>query len=90
VILIAALGFANYVLLKLHGARGAGAGAILASLMSAIVNLPLVARRAKDRGLNRRLAWALGAVVLLGVTATVLQGYLHWQPASLATSRSGD
>jgi uncharacterized membrane protein (DUF4010 family) len=51
----------------------AGIGAILASLMSAVVNLPLVWRLAADRRLTRRLAWTLGGVVLLGAVGVIVQ-----------------
>jgi len=44
----------------------AAIGAVIASAMSALVNLPLVVPLAQDRALTRRIAWALGAIVLLG------------------------
>jgi uncharacterized membrane protein (DUF4010 family) len=53
----------------------AGTGAIMASLASAVVNLPIVARLAGDRPLTRRLAWVLGGVVLLGVAGAIVQAY---------------
>jgi uncharacterized membrane protein (DUF4010 family) len=53
----------------------AGIGAILASLTSAAVNLPIVARLTKDRPLTRRLAWVLGGVILLGVVGAVAQAH---------------
>jgi uncharacterized membrane protein (DUF4010 family) len=56
-------------------AHVAGIGAILASLTSALVNLPIVARLAGDRALTRRLAWVLGGVVLLGVVGAVVQAH---------------
>ena len=59
----------------------AGIGATLASLMSVIVNLPLVARLAKHRTLTRRVAWMLSGVVLLGAIGTVIQTF--W-PLTLA------
>jgi hypothetical protein len=49
----------------------AGTGAVLASLASALVNLPLVARIAHERPLTRRLALALGLVVVLGAVGAV-------------------
>jgi uncharacterized membrane protein (DUF4010 family) len=51
----------------------AGTGAIVASLVSALVNLPVVARLAGDRVLTRRLAWVLGGIVVLGVLGAVVQ-----------------
>jgi len=53
----------------------AGIGAVLASAMSALINLPLVARLAKDRILTRRIAWALGSIVLLGAVGAVMQSF---------------
>jgi uncharacterized membrane protein (DUF4010 family) len=44
----------------------AARGAVLASAASALVNLPLVARVARDPGLTRRVALVLGGVLLLG------------------------
>lgn len=51
----------------------AGTGAVLASVASAVINLPLVARVAQEPGLTRRLGWSLGAVVLAGLVGVVLQ-----------------
>jgi uncharacterized membrane protein (DUF4010 family) len=53
----------------------AGSGAILAALMSAAVNLPIVARLAGDRVLTRRLAWVLASIVVLGAVGTAVQVY---------------
>jgi uncharacterized membrane protein (DUF4010 family) len=53
----------------------AGTGAVLASLMSVLVNLPLVARVARERPLTRRMALALGLIVALGA-AGALAGWL--------------
>jgi uncharacterized membrane protein (DUF4010 family) len=46
--------------------RVAAIGTILASLTSALINLPLVARLGRDRALTRRVAWVLGGVLVLG------------------------
>lgn len=54
-------------------AQVAGNGAIIASAMSVIVNLPLVARVARDRGLTLRTARVLGGIVLLGAFGCVFQ-----------------
>jgi uncharacterized membrane protein (DUF4010 family) len=58
----------------------AGTGAIVASLVSALVNLPVVARLAGDRVLTRRLAWVLGGIVVLGVLGAVVQTYSPLAP----------
>ena len=55
----------------------AATGAIVASLVSALVNLPVVARLGGDREFTRRLAWVLGSIVLLGIVGTVVQAYSH-------------
>jgi uncharacterized membrane protein (DUF4010 family) len=51
----------------------ASMGAVLASFASVLINLPLIARLAADRGLTRRLAWALASTVVLGGVGVVLQ-----------------
>lgn len=51
----------------------AAMGAVLASAMSALVNLPLVARLGKDRLLTTRVAWALSGIVLLGAVGAIAQ-----------------
>ena len=61
-------------------AHVAGIGAILASLTSALVNLPIVARLGGDRALTRRLAWVLGGVVLLGAVGAVMQAHSPLTP----------
>ncbi len=53
----------------------AATGAVFASAMSAMVNLPLVARLAKDRLLTSRIAWALGGIVLLGAVGAIAQSF---------------
>jgi uncharacterized membrane protein (DUF4010 family) len=50
----------------------AGTASVLASLTSALVGLPLVARTSRDRRLPQRLAWGLGLVVILGMLGAVL------------------
>ncbi len=64
-------------------AEVAGTGAVLASLMSVLVNLPLVARVARERPLTRQMAWALGLVVALGVAGTVAGWVLPRMAGSL-------
>lgn len=51
----------------------AATGAVLASAMSAIVNLPLVARLGRDRVLTSRVAWGLSVIVLLGAVGAIAQ-----------------
>jgi uncharacterized membrane protein (DUF4010 family) len=67
---------ASAALLARQGAESlpadvAGTGAVLASLMSALVDLPLVARIGRDRQLTRRVAVALGLVAAVGVLGAV-------------------
>jgi uncharacterized membrane protein (DUF4010 family) len=45
----------------------AGAGAALASVTSALVNLPLTARIAREKPFTRRIAWSLGLIALGGL-----------------------
>jgi len=57
-----------------HGilsAKVAGTGAVLASVASALVNLPLVAKISHERRLTKRLAVALGLIVALGLVGTI-------------------
>jgi uncharacterized membrane protein (DUF4010 family) len=57
----------------------AGIGAVIASLASATVNLPLVARIARERPLTRRIALALGFIVILGIAGAAVGLLLpHW------------
>jgi uncharacterized membrane protein (DUF4010 family) len=49
----------------------AGTGAVLASLTSALVNLPLVAHVARERSLTLRIAAALLLIVALGVVGVI-------------------
>jgi uncharacterized membrane protein (DUF4010 family) len=50
----------------------AGTASVLASLTSALVGLPLVARTARDRQLPQQLRWSIGLVVALGMLGAVL------------------
>jgi hypothetical protein len=52
--------------------------------VSALVNVPLVARLTHDRALSRRLAWVLGVVVLLGLAGTAVQAWAQRDSASVA------
>lgn len=53
----------------------AGEGVVLASIASALVNLPIIRRSAKDRALSRRLTALTGVVCGLGIAILVLQDY---------------
>jgi uncharacterized membrane protein (DUF4010 family) len=54
----------------------AGTGAVLASIASAIVNIPLVAKQAKDPQITRRVTAVTVVQALAGVAALFLQHYL--------------
>jgi uncharacterized membrane protein (DUF4010 family) len=54
----------------------AGIGAVIASLTSTLVNLPLVARIAKERPLTWRIAWSLGIVLLVGLIGAIAGGMI--------------
>jgi uncharacterized membrane protein (DUF4010 family) len=51
----------------------AGTGAVLASIASAAVNLPLIARVSGHRGLTLRLAVGMGVVIAFGLLGLMLQ-----------------
>ena len=51
----------------------AAIGTLLASVTSALVHLPIVARVAGDRALTRRVAVALGTLVVLGAVGVAVQ-----------------
>jgi uncharacterized membrane protein (DUF4010 family) len=50
----------------------AGTGAVIASLASTLVDLPVVARFARERPLTRRTAVALAAIVVVGVIGVLV------------------
>jgi len=54
----------------------AGEGVVLASVASALINLPIIHRNAKNPALSRRLAVLTIALSVIGVAVLVLQGYL--------------
>jgi len=69
-------------LLGAHGAisdEAAGIGAALASVTSALFNLPLAAQVAREQPLTRRIAWSIGAIALLGLIGAYLGTV--WHPA---------
>jgi uncharacterized membrane protein (DUF4010 family) len=74
-----ASGVAAAAALATHGTitiQVAGTGAVLASLASALVNLPLVARVSGDRPLTIRVALAMGAVIVLSASAMFVPTHL--------------
>lgn len=54
-------------------AHAAGVGAILASITSTVVGVPLVARISGDLALTRRVIWTLIAIAGLGLIGAVVQ-----------------
>ena len=58
-------------------AQIAALGAVLASMTSAIVGLPLVARVAGERSLTSRVTMAVAGIVLLGAIGIVIQAILY-------------
>ena len=55
----------------------AGTGVVLASIASALINLPIVARGAKNAELTRRLVTLTVALTVLGIAVLILREY-HW------------
>jgi uncharacterized membrane protein (DUF4010 family) len=53
----------------------AGTGAVIASLTSVFVNMPLVARIAHERPLTRRIAVALTFVMVVGSLGAIAESY---------------
>jgi uncharacterized membrane protein (DUF4010 family) len=53
----------------------AGNGVVLTSAVSVAVNLPLVMRLGNDRAVIRKIVWALGAIVILGVIGIAMQTF---------------
>lgn len=88
VILIAALGFANYVLLKLYGARGIELAAFLGGLVNSTVTVTDLAERTASAG-NRFAAVAFRGIVMataaMLVRNAILLGLLA-PPALLAAA----
>lgn len=67
---------ASAALLAAHGAASpqvAATGAVLATAMSAVVNIGFVARISRDTSLARHLAWTMGSMAVLGVLGVVVQ-----------------
>jgi uncharacterized membrane protein YfcA len=55
--------------------RLAGQGVVLASVSSALINLPILYRTARNPALARKLAIVTVAVAVIGVAFLVLQRY---------------
>lgn len=53
----------------------AGTGVVLASVASALINLPLIGRSAKNPELSRRLALVTVTVAVIGIVVLMLQQY---------------
>jgi uncharacterized membrane protein (DUF4010 family) len=66
---------ANLASARTLPAHVAATGAVLASMMSALINLPLVVRLGKDRGLTSRIALALCGIVVLGAVGAIMQRF---------------
>ena len=58
----------------------AGNGAIIASIASALIHLPLVIRVGRTPALSRRVAVVLGAIVLLGAVGILIQPLFGSRP----------
>jgi len=54
----------------------AGQGVVLASAASALINLPIIHRNAKNPALSRRLAVLTIALSIIGIIVLVVQGHL--------------
>jgi uncharacterized membrane protein (DUF4010 family) len=55
----------------------AGVAVVLASMASAVVNIPLVARQTKDSRIGSRLAVLTGLQLIAGIATLLAQHYLH-------------
>jgi uncharacterized membrane protein (DUF4010 family) len=65
----------------------AGTGALLASLVSALVNWPLIARLSGSPNLKRRVAWALLLITLLGLAGFAAGTWLKQPPRAVPPPR---
>jgi hypothetical protein len=54
----------------------AGLGVVLASVASALINLPIIHRNAKNPALSRRLAVLTIALSAIGIIVLMIQGHL--------------
>lgn len=67
---------ASAALLAAHGTvtpRVASIGAVVATVVSALINVPFAARISNDTGLAKQLAWTMGALAALGVVGAAVQ-----------------
>jgi len=78
VILIAAIGFANYVLLKAYGTRGVELAGFLGGLVNSTVTVTELASRARDAG--GRLAGVVYCGVLLSTAAMAVRNAVLLDP----------
>lgn len=79
VILIAAIGFANYILLKLYGAKGMTIAGFLGGLVNSTVVVAELAQRHRKSGLGLRVQTYRGIVLALAAMSIrngVLLGFL--------------
>lgn len=67
---------ANIVAHHVMPAMTASEGVVLASVASALVNLPILSRTAKNRGLVRRLTVCTTITVAIGIAILIAQSYL--------------
>jgi len=61
--------------MAMHGQlspSSAGSAAVLASLASAVINLPIVWRTTKDKAITKRLTLEISAVALVGIIAVAI------------------
>ena len=64
-----------------HGELGphlAATGAVLSSITSALVNVPVLQRSTREQGLTRRLAWVTMGIAAVGVAAVAIEVELHF------------
>jgi uncharacterized membrane protein (DUF4010 family) len=83
VVLVAALGFANYVLLKLYGARGIAAVAFLGGMVNSTVTVTELAQRVRET--EGRLAGVAYRGVLLATAAMATRNALLLAALSVPT-----
>ena len=64
-----------------HGELGphlAATGAVLSSITSSLVNVPVLQRTTREQGLARRLAWVTMGIAAVGVVAVAVEVKLHF------------
>jgi hypothetical protein len=55
----------------------AGEGVVLASVASALINLPLIYRNSQNRALSQRVTIVTVILVMIGIAFLAIQEY-HW------------